>query len=116
MNSYLGQKNPYKVIISRYVTEKSMLLQELHRSESNVCSKRCQTPKYVFLVDKRATKTQIATAIEQIYANKKIKVVGVNTINTKPKAKRVRGKSTYGKTASFKKAIVSLAVGDLIES
>jgi len=115
MSRYLGEKNPYEVVKCRHVTEKTMMLQELHRSESNVCSRRCETPKYVFLVDKRANKTQIAAAIELIYADKKVKVVGVNTINVKAKKKRVRGKFKYGKSASIKKAIVSLAVGDLIE-
>ena len=115
MSKYLGEKNPYQVVKSRHVTEKTMMLQELHRSESNACSKKCQTPKYVFLVHQKATKTQIAAAIEQIYADKKVKVVSVNTITIKPKAKRVRGTMKYGKTASVKKAIVSLEVGDIIE-
>ena len=115
MTKYLGEKNPYEIIISRHITEKAMMLQELHRSESNACVKKCETPKYVFLVDKRANKTQIAAAIELIYAEKKIKVVGVNTINVKAKKKRVRGKFKYGKGTSTKKAIVSLAVGNLIE-
>lgn len=115
MTRYLGEKNPYQVIKSRHITEKSMMLQELHRSETNACTKKCDTPKYVFLVDKRANKTQIAAAIEQIYAEKKVKVVGVNTINVKAKKKRVRGKFKYGKGPAIKKAIVSLSVGDVIE-
>lgn len=115
MSRFLGEKNPYQIIKSRHITEKSMMLQELHRSESNACSKKCQTPKYVFLVHQSATKTQIAAAVEQIYAEKKVKVVGVNTVNLKPKKKRIRGKFKYGKTASIKKAIVSLEAGDIIE-
>lgn len=115
MSRYLGEKDPYQIIKSRHITEKSMMLQELHRSESNACSKKCQTPKYVFLVHQKATKIQIAAAIEQIYADKKIKVKGVNTITVKPKPKRVRGKFKYGKTALIKKAIVSLEPGDIIE-
>lgn len=115
MSKYLGEMNPYQIIKSRHITEKTMMLQDLHRSERNPSSKKCQTPKYVFLVHKTATKTQIAAAIEQIYADKKVKVVGVNTITIKPKLKRVRGKFKYGKTASIKKAVVSLEVGDIIE-
>lgn len=115
MSKYLGEKNPYQIIKSRHITEKTMMLQELHKNESNACVKKCQTPKYVFLVIKKATKPQIAAAIEQIYADKKVKVVGVNTITIKPKAKRIRGKFKYGKTAAIKKAIVSLEAGDIIE-
>ena len=92
-----------------------MMLQELNSSESNICLKRCDTPKYVFLVDPRANKKQIAQALEEIYAERKIKVLSVNTINVKSKPKRVRGKHTYGKGSRFKKAIVTLKSGDSIE-
>lgn len=115
MVNCLNVKNPFEVIKSRHITEKAMVLQDLHKNESNACVKKCLTPKYVFLVDKKATKTQIAAAIEQIYAEKKVKVTAVNTITLKPKAKRVRGMFKYGKTASIKKAIVSFEVGDIIE-
>ncbi len=116
MSQHFEEKNPFHIIKSRHITEKSLMLQELHRSESNACVKKCQTPKYVFLVDKKATKTQIASAIEQIYAEKKVKVVGVNTITIKAKPKRVRGLAKYGKGPAIKKAIVSLDVGDIIEN
>lgn len=115
MSSEQKLSSPYKIIKSKYITEKAMTLSQLHTSDSNKCVKKCQTPKYVFVVDKRANKYQIAQAIEEIYADKKVKVVGVNTINTRPKAKRVRGQFKYGKTASIKKAIVTLAVGDVLE-
>lgn len=59
--------------------------------------------KYTFIVDKRADKTQIKKAIEEIF---EVKVEKVNTMNYDGRQKRV-GRSV-GTTASFKKAIVKL--------
>ncbi len=66
--------------------------------------------KFVFVVDKRANKIQIADAVEEIF---KVDVLAVNTVNVKGKTKR-RGR-TVGKTNSYKKAIVKLAAGQTIE-
>ena len=107
------KKTPYDIIKSRYVTEKSGVLLGLQHSESNVCSRRCNTPKYVFLVDKRANKKEIAEAVEEIYAGKSVTVTAVNTITIKPKQRRVRGRLGY--KAGFKKAIVSLSPGDALD-
>ncbi len=115
MSNENTQNSPYKIVKSKYITEKAMVLAQLHSAESNKSLKKCQNPKHVFVVDKKANKHQIAQALEEIYADKKVKVVAVNTINTKPKAKRVRGQFRYGKTASIKKAIVTFDVGDVLE-
>ena len=64
----------------------------------------------VFSVDVKANKTQIKQAIEKIF---NVKVESVNTINVKPKKKRV-GRYT-GKTNKVKKAIVKLSEGSSIE-
>ncbi|MCH9630506.1 MAG: 50S ribosomal protein L23 [Chlamydiia bacterium] len=106
-------KSPYKVIKSRYITEKSGMLQGLKNSESNPCVKKCNKPKYVFLVDNLANKVEIAKAIEQIYQEKKVKVKSVNTVRIKPKKKRVRGR--VGFKSGFKKAIVTLEPGDELD-
>ncbi|MBQ7705069.1 MAG: 50S ribosomal protein L23 [Selenomonadaceae bacterium] len=66
--------------------------------------------KYVFVVDKRANKIQIAEAIREIF---NVKIEDVNTVNVKAKTKRL-GRSV-GKTSSYKKAIVKLAEGEKIE-
>ncbi len=66
--------------------------------------------KYVFVVDKRANKIQIADAVKEIF---NVKVEDVNTVNVKGKTKRMG--RTSGKTASYKKAIVKLAAGETIE-
>ena len=86
----------FDIIKAPVITEKSAQL-----SENNV---------YTFKVDKKANKTQIKQVIE---AKFNVKVESVNTLNTKPKAKRV-GRYT-GKTKTYKKAIVKLAEGSKIE-
>ena len=82
--------------------------------DSNVCVSKFNQPKYVFIVDPNANKKEIANAVENIYSEQKVKVVSVNTINMKPKKRRVRGK--IGRTAAFKKAIVTLEEGDSIDN
>ena len=66
--------------------------------------------KFVFVVDKRANKIQIAQAVKEIF---NVTVLDVNTINVKGKTKH-RGRMV-GKTASYKKAIVKLKAGETIE-
>jgi large subunit ribosomal protein L23 len=107
------RKHPYEIIKSRYVTEKARVMESLKDNTSNPSVKRCATPKYVFLVDKKATKHEIAGAIQEIYAQKNIKVTRVNTSHVKPKKRTVRGRR--GMKSGYKKAVVSLRPGDLIE-
>jgi large subunit ribosomal protein L23 len=66
--------------------------------------------KYVFIVDKRANKIQIADAVAEIFS---VKVEKVNTVNVKGKTKRMG--RTSGKRPNYKKAIVKLAPGETIE-
>lgn len=105
--------NPYEIIKSRRLTEKSRVLENLHKAKSNPSLSRCEAPKAVFNVHKKANKTEIAKAIEEIYSDKKVKVISVNTILIKPKKRRVRGHR--GKTAFVKKAVVTFRPGDQIE-
>lgn len=107
-------KNPYQIVKHQYVTEKSMMLQRLKTAESNASLKRCKSPKYVFIVDRNANKHAIAQAIEEIYKNEGIKVVAVNTINVKAKARRVRGRAGF--KSAFKKAIVTLRPDDNLDN
>lgn len=65
---------------------------------------------YVFKVNKKANKIEIKDAIEKKFG---VKVENVNTLITKPKAKRV-GKHA-GQTKTYKKAIVTLKDGQAIE-
>ena len=63
-----------------------------------------------FSVATDANKVQIKQAVEKIF---NVKVESVNTVNAKPKKKRV-GRYT-GKTNKVKKAIVKLREGSSIE-
>lgn len=107
------KKSPYDVVKSRLVTEKARVMEQLQYNSSNPSVKKCDSPKYVFLVDKRSNKREIANAVEEIYADKNVKVVAVNTITVKPKSRRVRGRSGF--KSAFKKAIVTFEAGDKIE-
>ena len=66
--------------------------------------------KYMFLVANTSNKIEIKRAVEQLY---KVKVADVNTMINMGKMKRVRYQ--VGKTADFKRAIVTLKEGQKIE-
>lgn len=59
--------------------------------------------KYTFRVAKDATKTEVRQACEKLFG---VKVLKVNTLNVKGKVKR-QG-YTQGRTAAWKKAIVTI--------
>ena len=86
----------YEVIIRTVVTERSFDLME--------------QGKYTFEVARQAPKEEIAAAIEKLFG---VHVVKVNTMWVKPKNKRVRYQ--YGKTRTWKKAVVTIAAGEQIE-
>ena len=77
------------VIIAPVITEKS--------------NDGLQAGKYTFKVNKKATKVDIANAVEKLF---EVKVLKVNTINVSGKTKRV-GRNV-GKTSDWKKAIVTI--------
>jgi large subunit ribosomal protein L23 len=110
----MSKKDPYAIIKHQHVTEKTSVLQQLKDAKSNASLARCETPKYVFVVDRNANKQEIASAIEEIYSDKNVKVTAVNTINVKPKPRRVRGRPGF--KPAFKKAIVSLETGDNLDN
>jgi large subunit ribosomal protein L23 len=66
--------------------------------------------KAVFKVAKDANKVQIKQAVEEAF---NVKVSNVNTINVRPKKKRV-GRYT-GATKAYKKAIITLAEGSKLD-
>lgn len=63
--------------------------------------------KYVFKVHLKANKLQIKEAVEQIF---NVKVKKVNTMMVKGKPRRF-GRHPEGRTARWKKAVVTLAEG-----
>ena len=77
------------IIIAPIVTEKS--------------SMNIQEGKYTFEVNKKATKVEIANAVEKLF---EVKVLKVNTISVKGKEKRMGRNS--GMTPDWKKAIVTI--------
>ncbi len=70
--------------------------------------------RYGFVVDPRANKIEIASAVEAAY---NVVVTDVNTINYSGKAKSRYTKAGLltGRTNRFKKAIVTLKEGDQID-
>ena len=78
------------IIIMPIITEKSM---------AGVATEK----KYTFKVDKRATKIEIAKAVEEIFG---VKVAKVNTVSVRGHMRR-QGRNT-GYTPSWKKAYVAL--------
>jgi len=70
--------------------------------------------QFGFVVDKRADKIQIKKAIEEMYD---VSVVNINTMRYggKEKSRFTRTGIIQGKTASYKKAVVTLAEGDQID-
>ena len=109
----MSRKNSYNIIKNRIFTEKAKVLEGLKDSQSSKHLKRFNLQKYVFEVDRRATKTQIKEALEQIYKKDKIKIISVNTIITKSKPRFF--KRIPGSTKQRKKAIITLREGDKIE-
>jgi large subunit ribosomal protein L23 len=88
-------KDHRDIILRPIVTEKSMNL--------------LADNKYTFLVDKKANKTEIKSAIESIF---KVKVENVSTMIIKGKPKRM---GRYeGKKPDRKKAVVTLKAGQKI--
>ncbi len=86
-------KSIYSIIKSPLVTEKT--------------ARGSVYRQYAFWVDSGANKVEIKRAIEKIY---KVKVIGTSALIVKGKTKRLRFNQA-GKTASWKKAIVTLKEG-----
>ena len=86
----------YDVVLSPHITEKSTML-----AEQNAV---------VFKVASGASKPQIKAAVEALFG---VSVTGVNTMITKGKSKRWKGKPYQ--RSDVKKAIVTLAAGQTID-
>jgi len=73
-----------------------------------------ESGKYGFIVDKEANKVQIKKEVERIYG---VNVENVRTMvySGKRKSRNTKSRIITGKTSSFKKAIVTLAEGEIID-
>jgi large subunit ribosomal protein L23 len=91
--------NRYRsIILQPIVTEKSM-------QEAD------ELRKYHFRVHPEANKIEIRAAVEALF---NVKVTDVNTMNVLGKARRRSYRYRQGRTARWKKAIVTLAPGNSI--
>ena len=92
-----------QVIIEPILSEKSNIAREL------------ECKKYTFKVDPRANKFEIMKAVKEFF---KVNPTGCNVMNVAGKPKFSRGKGGYikGYTASWKKAIVTLSKGEVIDA
>ena len=86
----------YDIVLAPHITEKSTMLSE--------------TNSVVFRVAPKATKPEIKAAVEALFG---VTVVGVNTMITKGKSKRWKGKPYQ--RSDVKKAVVTLAEGQSID-
>jgi large subunit ribosomal protein L23 len=70
--------------------------------------------RYGFMVDRRANKIQIRKAVEDLYG---VKVSNVNTLRYGGKLKSRYTKTGFvqGKTNAYKKAIITLNDGEVID-
>lgn len=70
--------------------------------------------KYGFIVDNKANKVEIKKAVEQMYG---VTVEDVNTMrySGKTKSRYTKSRVVQGTTSAFKKAIVTVAEGDIID-
>ena len=66
--------------------------------------------QYTVVADRRANKTEIRHAVQELF---KVKVTRVNTLNVRGKLRRQRT-TQAGKAPDWKKAIVTLKEGDKI--
>ena len=66
--------------------------------------------KYLFRVSLNANKMEIKKAVEELL---KVRVIAVNTMRRKGKKKRERT-ANYGKTAAWKRSVVTLHADDSI--
>lgn len=89
------------VLVKPLITEKTEMVSEKEN-------------RYSFVVDKRANKIEIKDAIEKMYG---VAVVAVNTaiMPAKTKSRNTKSGVIKGKKSSYKKAVVRLAEGDVID-
>ncbi|MCF7669166.1 MAG: 50S ribosomal protein L23 [Verrucomicrobia bacterium] len=90
--------SPYEIIKTVRITEKGT-----DQSE--------ELNQYTVVADHRASKIQIREAVQELF---NVRVLNVNTMNMHGKTRRKMTKQA-GRTADWKKAILTLKKGDKIE-
>ena len=89
--------SPYQIIQSARLTEKGSIQSDLYN-------------RYTVVADRRASKIQIRSAVEELF---KVTVTEVRTMNVRGKKRRQRTHQA-GKSPDWKKALVTLKKGDQI--
>jgi large subunit ribosomal protein L23 len=114
-------KSHYEIILRPHVTEKSRAASYGEFSPQDRWKHESQLQRqYVFEVARDANKLEIKAAIEAIYnlgkrkKDEMIVVTKVRTISVKGKSRRV-GFKNQGKRPDWRKAIVTLAKGQMLE-
>lgn len=108
-------KSQYQIIIRPHITEKTIALSYGDARLSDDSKVR----KYTFIVEENANKIEIKKAIEAIYNEEmlkdknKIKVTAVNTMIVRGKMRR--NFKRPGRKSDFKKAIITLSAGQILE-
>lgn len=92
-------RTPFEILERPIITEKTTAGQSMER------------PQYTFRVRPDANKREVKAAIESAFP--RVKVVKVNSMNCKGKRRRVRYQ--MGKRADWKKVIVTLEKGNVID-
>lgn len=96
MSKTISKERMYDIIRAPVITEKATMGSEYNQ--------------VTFKVPLDASKPEIKAAIEGVFG---VKVTAVNTIVTKGKVKRFRGR--VGQRSDAKKAIITLAEGNTID-
>ncbi len=91
-------KDPHDVVIRPVVSEKTYQQNEANNT-------------YTFVVAPKASKPEIALAVEAIFDG--VKVSKVNTLNRKGKRVRNRKTNTKSTRSTTKRAIVTLSEGEI---
>ena len=95
------------------ITEKISVYNEVQRERKENKGQEHEEV-YTFVVDKKANKIEIKKAIEKMYG------VNVESVRTsiykgKPKTRYTKSQIITGHTASYKKAYITVAEGDIID-
>ena len=110
-------KDPHNIIVKPHITERSVAMSY---GDVRVRDEKELVRKYTYIVAEDANKLEIKQAFESIYnAGKKktddlIQVTAVNTVRLPGKKKR-RGMKIFGYTKVRRKAIITLAKGQMLE-
>lgn len=108
-------KSAYDIILKPHITERSVAASY---GDPRIRDEKDLQRKYTFVVAPDANKIEIKRAIEEIYNagkkdDEKIVVESVRTINMAAKKRRVGMRTGY--RSAKKKAIITLAKGQLLE-